>query len=159
MQLPDFILSALPMPQRHSIDFTQKVRQYGSELSETVQAPFQLSGSDYCAGLCLRFDVQQKKVEFEIRIYFSTKSPLYAFYLFGDKKNTVTVSTRRPNFVEIESSSQGVQDWINLARSKLDSFELREVPQKYFFEPAPNCFTELDDLPSDVFQALFAEIL
>jgi len=35
----------------------------------------------------------------------------------------------------------------------------REVEMIYFFEPAEGCMTELDDLPANVFECLFAEVI
>jgi hypothetical protein len=158
MQLPDFILSALLQPQSHSVEFTEKIRGLGEKLSKALQTPHQLTGSDYCANLCLRFDATSGGAKFEVRVYLSTKAPLYAFYVFGGSKISGANQTR-PGFIDIAHASQAVQSWVSLARMELNNFGLREVPQLYFFEPAPNCFTELDGLPADVFQALFAEIL
>lgn len=164
--LPSHITNALKNQIDYSHTFTDKVENLKDSLSSLLHLPIKhASGMDYAPGQFLSFatggeDINRshKKYLFEVRIYISSKAPLFAIYIF-DKKRSVASSNELDHPIEVSRLPEPAQTLINRAREFFQREGYTEVEHRLFRANAPDCKTQLDDFPASIFEALFAEIV
>jgi hypothetical protein len=166
MKIPDFITEALQRPIDYSQNFTQRVSGLAKALSETLGLPVSHDADmNYRAGQNLCFSLQvaapgapRRKGTLEIRIYLTSRGPLFAFYCFDPRKLFVAENAA-PYPVPFDRLPGAAHQAIERCRQVLAANGWREVEQEWLGAMAPGCLTELDDLPASVFEALFTEII
>lgn len=164
--LPSHITNALTKPIDYSHTFTDKVENLKNSLSSLFHLPIKHdSGMDYASGQFLSFTLDgedithsRKKYLFEVRFYISSKGPLFATYIF-DQKRSVASDSELGHPIEISRLPESVQTVVNRVREFFQNEGYIEVEHQLFRVNAPDCKTQLDDLPASIFEALFAEIV
>lgn len=161
MTLPEIILSALPRSPDYSNEFTAVVKALAQRLEAELGVPFSHdSNMNYRAGQYVAFkaSLRPAKGSVEVRIYVSSKAPLFALYVM-DKGGTLMEPAQASHPVPENRLPAEITGQLEVSRNKLRQEGYTEVPRALFDVPAPGCTTELDDLPATVFQCLFAEII
>ncbi|MGO1070837.1 hypothetical protein ACTOWJ_13735 [Lysobacter sp. CA199] len=163
--LPGFILDALPKPigdYRDVCDFVARLKQ---ALETEMRVQFRRDADmNYNAGQSLAHELQgthkpsNRRYRFEPRFYLSAKAPLFAVYCF-DRRWGMTDRGGVGHPIAQERLPEAIQAWIEQAKAVLIREGLTEVEHRYFHQPAPGCFTQLDGAPATVFESLFAELV
>jgi len=161
MTLPEMITAALPRSPDYSNEFTARVKALAQRLEADLNVPLKHdSNMNYRAGQYVSFGASLKpaKGAVEVRIYVSSKAPLFGFYVL-DKGGTLMEPAKASHPVPENRLPEGIASQLDVCRKRLSDAGYTEVAHSLFDVPAPGCTTELDDLPATVFQALFAEII
>jgi hypothetical protein len=166
VQLPDFVVTALSKPIRDGSKFTDEISSLRNILSSLLQVSIKHeTDMNYNSGHSLRFVTRVKKFGssrnskgslFEIMVFVSAKSQLFAIYCFDRQQllSHAPFPLIAPNHLpkSILEICERVHHQLKISGFQEVAFEILDLP-------APNCVTELDNLPATVFQALFAEII
>jgi hypothetical protein len=161
MTLPEMITAALPRTPDYSGEFTARVKALAERLGADIDVPLSHdSNMNYRAGQYVAFKVRLPQVRgsVEVRIYISSKGPLFAFYVM-DTGGTLMEAAKASHPVPEDRLPAEIIAQLDVCRKRLSQEGYTEVAPSLFDVPAPDCATELDDLPATVFQALFAEII
>jgi hypothetical protein len=154
MTLPEIITAALPRSPDYSDEFTARVKALAKLLEADLGVPLSHhSNMNYRAGQYVSF-----KPSLEVRIYISSKGPLFAFYVM-DRGGTLMELEKASHPVPENLLPAEITSRLEVCRKRLSQEGYTEVAHSLFDVQAPNCTTELDDLPATVFQYLFAEII
>ena len=164
--LPTYISNALKNQIDYSHAFTAKVEKLKDSLSKLLNLSVKHAvGMDYASAQFLSFTLDGKNINhshknylFEVRIYISSKGPLFAIYIF-DEKRSLSNSDELGHPIEVSRLPESAQATINRGREFLQTEGYIEVEHQLFRANAPGCNTQLDDLPASIFEALFAEIV
>jgi hypothetical protein len=165
MTLPESILIAIHQAPDYSVAFTLQVAEIAKEIEGVLTTPVEHdSDMNYRHGQSISFISSHphshqkipKPSPIEVRIYISSRSKLYALYCFDLKLKYMQPSgLNHPMPLELMPESSA--DQIEHCRRVMLSRGYTEVSALQFKEPAPGCLTEIDGLPANTFQALFAE--
>jgi hypothetical protein len=163
--LPDYILNALHGKVDYSSEFRKKVSNLKNLLSKNIKIPLHHDDHmDYCPAQFISFHCKPEDAGekgsylFEIRYYISSKSNLFAVYVF-DEHITVTQNEKIHHPVSVKRLPIGVQKLIHQGSCIFRKNGYKEIEFCFFTTLAPDCETQLDGLPANVFEALFAEIV
>ncbi len=161
--LPDFIQTALTAPQQQ-----QTSNQLAKPLAHLLGLAITYHPKqEYCAGWYYSFQTRIKKTNasprskgslFEIRIYISSRAPIFTFYCF-DHQYFLTKKGKLNHPIPLTELPETLLKPINLARGLLEQHDYQEVHFDWLTQPAPHCLTEIDAQPANVFEVLFAEIV
>lgn len=155
MTLPEVITAALPRSPDYSNEFTARVKALAQSLAADLDVPLSHdSNMNYRAGQYVAFKARTVTV----RIYLSSKAPLFAFYVL-DTSGTLMEPAKASHPVPENRLPAEVLGQLDVCRKRLGQAGYTEVARTLFDAPASGCTTELDDLPATVFQSLFAEII
>jgi hypothetical protein len=91
----------------------------------------------------------------EMRIYVSSKGPVYAVYLLNIRLTNLAYGLRLDPGVLPAAVRQLADD----VAARPAAFGLRQIPSSLFEQPAHGCVTELDAKPATIFECLFAEMV
>jgi hypothetical protein len=94
----------------------------------------------------------------EVRIYVSSRAKLFAVYCL-DLKLGYMQPGKRNHPMPLDLMPEDAACHIETCRRVMLTHGYTEVSALIFDEPAPGCFTEMDGLPANTFQALFAEVI
>jgi len=159
--LPEVITAALPRSPDYSGEFTAHARALAKRLEGELNVLISHdSNMAYRAGQYVSFEASLRpaKGSVEARIYLSSKAPLFACYVM-DKGGTLLAPEKASHPVPENLLPAGVIGQLKTCRERLSQEGYTEVGRSLFDMQAPNCTTELDDLPATVFQCLFAEVI
>jgi hypothetical protein len=163
--IPEHIKKALRMPLNYSHEFSDRVIAIGKILSKYLGTSLLYDGDmNYRAGQSLSFSLLShppykfsERGDIAVGIYFSSRSELFCFFCVDEMKKFVGHDERK-FFVSPEKFPDPIQKIIDQCRNILNDIGFIEVENKFLTLNAPDCFTELDELPATIFQVLFAEI-
>jgi hypothetical protein len=167
MTLPEIITAALLRSPDYSGEFTARVKALAKRLEADLELPLSHdSNMNYRAGQYVSFKANLPQVSpkrhakgsVEVRIYISSKGPLFAFYVM-DAGGTLMEPEKASHPVPENLLPADITGQLEVCRKRLSQEGYTEVARSLFDVPAPGCTTELDDLPATVFQSLFAEII
>lgn len=168
MTLSNQILEALNHAPDYSEQFTARIAALASEISATVSLPVTHdTDMNYRHGQSLSFTSaeyidrrhsKQHQSEIEVRIYVSSRGNLFAFYCFDVRHAFIPAGTlNHPMPMNLIPSYTRTK--VESCRRLLEQCGYIEIPSSLFKEPAPGCTTNMDDLPANLFEALFAEVV
>jgi len=166
MKLPNYIVKAAKCDVNYSSVFTQQVSELAQRLGKELGFSIKVDSTmNYRAGQNLSFRYSDKEPYLpadegavEIRIYISSKADLFAFYCLDHKRRFI--KNNDPSHpVPANNFPIPILKNIEKATNFLIECGYTEVKSDIFNEIIPGTSTELDDLPSTVFQSLFAEIV
>lgn len=163
--LPPFILDALAQPGGSVHDHARLVAGLGAALSNGLGVAFVLDDDmnyNPAQSLTCKLSgwdaVLKKQFEFDVRFYISSKALLFAVYCFDRKWGMVDrANVNHP--IDPARLPKAARASIDKGRAVLAAKGLQEVAHAYFFLPAPGCTTQLDGVPANVLESLFAEIV
>jgi hypothetical protein len=165
MTVPDYIRAACQAATDYSPEFSARVSDLARELSRTLETTVTVDADmNYRAGQSLSFKLTVQpsraggKESIEVRVYISSKAPLFGVYIL-DVKGRFTREGEIGHPVPEDRLPASAREVIERCRRVLTQHGYREVPRDLFDEPVPGCLTEMDGLPASVFQALFAEVV
>ena len=166
MNIPEAIERALREPANYAPHFTARVAELGQSLQSALRtAVAHDSDMNYRVGQYLSFITpgektprSKKSAPVEVRIYLSSKAKLFAFYCFDSKAAFLPAGGLNHPLPPDLLPDYARHD-IAAARALLIDQGLTEVDHSFFSMPAPGCRTEMDDLPANIFEALFAEVV
>jgi hypothetical protein len=162
--LPSYVIAAAASPAAYSKEFSEQVAALAKDLSGLLQRPVRHdSDMNYRAGQNLEFDVQaasprsKSPVPVQVRVYISGKAPLFGVYCI-ERRRVFERSELMGDQIPSQVLTGEPASTINKVRQLLAKEGYQEVEEELFPIKVPGALTELDGLPSTVFQALFAEI-
>jgi hypothetical protein len=163
--LPFYVVNAINNPVDYSTGFTEKIACLKILLSNKIPFPLTHDAAmDYCSAQFISFSCNgnnsRKKLNysFEIRYYISSKAKIFAIYVF-DRKMSIVTREESYHPVAVKRLPACIQEIIKSGAIVLVNNGYQEVEFDLFKVPAPGCVTQMDGLPVNVFQALFAEIV
>jgi hypothetical protein len=169
MTLPSTITSVLLRSPDYSAEFTARVKELAKLLETDLGVKISHDANmNYRAGQYLSYEAKydrrrtlhkgKGKGIIEVRIYISSKAPLFAIYCI-DRSLTFVNPTEPHHPVPEEGFPAEIAEQLEVFRARLIQISYKEVERNLFDLNAPGCNTELDDMPATVFQSLFAEII
>ena len=161
MTLPEIITAALPRSPDYSAAFTARVKALAKQLEADLGVPLSHdSNMSYRSGQYVAFKASLRPAKgfVEVRIYLSSKAPLFAVYVI-DRSGTLMPAGKASHPVPENRLPAEIIGQLDVCRTRLRQEGYTEVAHSLFDVPAPGCTTEMDDLPATVFQYLFAEII
>lgn len=163
--LPPFIMDAIAQPIGCVHEHALLVAGLGAALSNGLGIAFVLDddmnynpAQSLTCKLSGRDAVLKKRFEFDVRFYISSKAPLFAVYCFDRKWGMVDRGDAN-HPIDPARLPEAARASIDKGRAVLAAQGLQEVTHPYFFLPSPGCTTQLDGLPANVLESLFAEIV
>lgn len=167
MTLPDSIMTALRQAPDYSAAFTSRVTALAAALALDASIPVSHDADmNYRHGQSLSFisvdplghRPMSRSGPIEVRVYVSSCANLYAIYCF-DLKQAYMPSGGLNHPISLDLIPEFARRQIEACRRVMNSHGYAEVSPLLFDELAPGCLTDMDGLPANIFQALFAEVV
>ncbi len=167
MNLPEPILKALRQAPDYSVRFTSRVAALAEEIGVAIGTTVSHdTDMNYRHGQSLAFIVTDRSVPrpagrrplVEVRLYISSRGALFAVYCF-DLKSVYMPPGGLNHPLPWELLPPFAKFDIDICRGIMEQRGYAEISPSLFKEPAPGCTTTMDDLPANVFEALFAEVV
>jgi hypothetical protein len=163
--IPDYVREALSRSADYSKEFDVRIIAIRDSLSERLKLPIRIDDDmNYNHGQKLYFGLLNRppfgfdeRARIEVRIYISSCSDLFCILCF-DRAYKFVKAEESMYSVLPEKFPEAIQSVIKTCRGALLELGFREVENALLDVIAPDCLTELDDIPATIFEALFAEV-
>ncbi|GKS77912.1 hypothetical protein AVME950_23470 [Acidovorax sp. SUPP950] len=164
--IPDFILKSIANEPDYSKSFSRKISALAQSIRElTHLGVTHCESMDYCPAQYLEIYLNGQidhpsKTEyiFEIRFYISSKADLFFVYI-NDKKGRIKNAFGKSHPISIDLLPEKTQNLIFRIKYFLIESGYQEVLYEFYDREAVGYLTQMDGLPANIFEALFAEIV
>lgn len=160
----DAINLAIENEPDYSVRFSEKVEMLARGIQGLIGLETILCQSmDYCPAQYMAVNFKNHinpslKTGFEVRFYVSSKAELFFVYII-DQAGRIKNHHGNSHPLPLDVLSEVAHDVILQIRNFLAENSYQEVPYEFFDKEAIGYLTQLDGLPANIFEALFAEIV
>lgn len=164
--IPDFILRSIKNEPDYSKSFSYKISTLAQSIRELTHLEVtHCESMDYCPAQYIEIYLNGQidhpsKINyiFEIRFYISSKANLFFVYI-NDKKERIKNNIGKSHPISIDLLPEKTQNLISKIKYFLIENGYQEVLYEFYDQEAAGYLTQMDGLPANIFEALFAEIV